>query len=163
MRIRCESEFRWSATNGSFRGLLQIGPWWKHAYPRTPRRVVLRRHFDRLRPVKRIRVYNTGARERDIVRKRRQHVRLTGLGAATCANPYHGWAAIRVGQRAVSRDGPNTYWELACRSTRRSLRDKPRFGVVLARHRDLEPTKPKVTGSNPGGRATSDLPQGAHA
>lgn len=111
-RIYCESTNNYLATNGQYRGLLQIGSWWSYAYAQTPREVVLRDEHKRKRPVYRVKVYDTGRKERHRIRRMTQIVHVKKVGRLPSgASPYHGWAAIRVGQRAVSGDGPNTYWE----------------------------------------------------
>ena len=110
-RIYCESRNNYGATNGSYRGLLQIGSWWNYAWPRTPRDVTVKDEFWHKVWVKRVRRFNTGALQRFKTRKVRQHVHLKKEGKLPDgASPYHGWAAIRVGQRAVSGDGPSTAW-----------------------------------------------------
>jgi hypothetical protein len=112
-RIWCESGYRWSARNGPYRGLLQIGPWWSYVYPaRTPRKVKIVRHNRRRVPVHRVTVWDSGRRTRErigVVRQRVTSIRRGKLPKG--ASPYHGWAAIRVGQRAVSGDGPSAAWE----------------------------------------------------
>ncbi|MBA2240045.1 MAG: hypothetical protein H0W09_02185 [Solirubrobacterales bacterium] len=111
-RMRCESRLLWNATNGSFRGLLQIGSWWEYAYPKTPRGVTVRRTKHRRAPVIRVRRWSDGRVDRDRIGSRRQRLDVILEGKLPRnASPYHGWAAIRVGQRAVSGDGPSTYWE----------------------------------------------------
>lgn len=111
-RVDCESDFRWNATNGQYRGLLQIGSWWATAWPQTPRKVVLRKVKFRRKPVIRITRYSDGRVERKVVGKMRQKVvRLRKGKLPADASPYHGWAAIRVGQRAASGAGPSTMWE----------------------------------------------------
>jgi hypothetical protein len=110
-RVACESNYDWSATNGQYQGLLQIGPWWSDAYAVTPRRVRLVSHKTSREPVYRVRRFSDGSRERERIRTApvTKTIIRTGTLPADAA-PYHGWAAIRVGQRAVSGAGPSTAW-----------------------------------------------------
>jgi hypothetical protein len=113
-RVACESEFRWNATNGQYRGLLQIGPWWDYAYNKTPRLVKLKKTKKIRKPVRRIRIYSDGYKSKRFVKMTSVKKRIIRKGKLPKkADPYHGWAAVRVGQRAVSGDGPSTAW--SCR------------------------------------------------
>ena len=111
-RIRCESSFNWAATNGQYRGLLQFGPIWDVMWPGTPRMVVVK---DTKTVKKKIVRYRKWSHMESWVRKPmwtvNQKVFIVKVGKLPkYSSPYHGWAAIRVGQRAVSGDGPTTGW-----------------------------------------------------
>lgn len=110
-RVYCESRNLWNATNGQYHGLLQIGSWWSYAWSQTPRDVRIKRVVTRRMPVYKVKVYDTGKRTKTRIRSRRQRVSRIKKGhLPSGADAYHGWAAIRVGQRAVSGDGPSTSW-----------------------------------------------------
>lgn len=111
-RVWCESGDRWYAANGQYHGLLQIGTWWSYVWPKTPRGVRLTSHDKRPAAVYRVKVYDTGKRVHKRVGSRSQRVTRVKKGKiAANASAYNGWAAIRVGQRAVSGDGPSASWE----------------------------------------------------
>jgi hypothetical protein len=88
-RIDCESSWRWWEQNGQYLGFGQIGPWWGYAWPLTPRKVRFVRHKKTKEGDVKL-VYH-GTLPRD-------------------ATQFHGWANIRVTQRAASGDGPSTAW-----------------------------------------------------
>jgi hypothetical protein len=112
-RIRCESTFNWAAGNGQYRGLLQFGPIWDSMWPGTPRGVTIK---DKKIVKKKIVRYRKWSHLNKWVKKPRktinQKVFIIKKGKLPkYPDPYHGWAAIRVGQRAVSGHGPTTGWE----------------------------------------------------
>jgi len=112
-RIRCESTFNWSAGNGQYQGLLQFGPIWDSMWPGTPRKVVLKNTKTVNKKIVR---YRKWSHLRGWIKKPRktvkQKVHITKAGKLpSYPSPYHGYAAIRVGQRAVSGHGPTTGWE----------------------------------------------------
>lgn len=112
-RIDCETggTFNWAATNGQYRGLLQIGPVWGYLYEGAPRKVRTRERGHVRRAVRRITLYSDGHRERDLLRMKRVDLIHTRVGRLPSgADPYHGWAAIRVGQLAVA-GGRTTSWD----------------------------------------------------
>lgn len=110
-RVGCESGYRWNATNGQYRGLLQFGSIWGSMYPGTPRKVKIADTKTTKKRVWRYFLYEDGTRERVNKGKIKVKVRTKKVGKLPSnADPYHGWAAVRVGQRAVSGDGPTTGW-----------------------------------------------------
>lgn len=122
-RIYCESTNQWWVTNGPYRGLAQIGSWWEStAWPVTPRGVSLPPKVRYVKKwVRRVRHYSDGTKvihrawpvKVKIVIKR--HGRLPAD-----ATPFNGWAAIRVAQRAVSGDGPSTYWQCSLKGAEKA-------------------------------------------
>lgn len=102
-RMSCESGMNSRATNGTYDGALQFGPIWGSMWSGTPRGVTVRRH----RTVKRKVLDAAGARVGTV----RQHQTVIEHGRLP-RNPsaFHAWAAVRVGQRAVSGHGPTTGW-----------------------------------------------------
>lgn len=113
-RVACESGFHWDATNGTYNGLVQTSGdfWWgAGAWPSSPRDVTLHNSKRVVRGVYLIRLWSDG--HKSFQRIRNAYVKRTvirkGMIPRT-ANEWHGWAAIRVGQRAVGNDGPTTYW-----------------------------------------------------
>jgi len=111
-RINCESRFDVYATNGQYRGLLQIGSWWESVYPYdTPRQVSLKETRLVKKPVIKLTTFSDQHVEREIVRRKNLKVIIIRKGALPVdADPYHAWAAIRVGQRAISGVGESTGW-----------------------------------------------------
>lgn len=111
-RIACESGLRWNAVNGQYRGLLQFGPVWQAMWNGTPRLVrYVRERVVKVRS-KKVTVYSNGRihkRPGPLVTQRR----ITILSGALPADstPFHGHAAIRVHQRAISGHGLSTGWE----------------------------------------------------
>ena len=92
-RVACESGYRWNATNGQYRGLLQIGSIWGYLSAGMPRDVQY--------------VTEDKRKVRGVI----QRLKIVRRGRIPrSATPYHGWAAARAGQRAVS-GGPTTGWE----------------------------------------------------
>lgn len=111
-RVACESGYRWWATNGQYRGLLQFGPIWGSMWSGAPRGVRYVTTHKRKKPIRRHRHWSDGRWTHHTVRNRIQVIRVIRHGRIPrSATPFHGWAAIRVGQRAVSGDGPSTGWE----------------------------------------------------
>ena len=111
-RVGCESTYRWNATNGRYRGLLQFGPIWRAMWAGTPRGVKIVRKTKVKRAKFRIRIYSDGTRTRKRIGKVKVRKRVILKGKLPRnPSPYHAWAAIRVGQRAVSGHGMSTYWE----------------------------------------------------
>ena len=111
-RIYCESTLNWSVTNGQYRGLLQFGPIWDSMWPGTPRKVIIKSNKTIEKKVYR---YRKWSHIDKWIKKPsgsiRQKVNIVRVGKLPkYPDPYHGWAAIRVGQRAVSGDGPTTSW-----------------------------------------------------
>jgi hypothetical protein len=103
-RVACESNFRWSAGNGQYQGLLQFG--W-NAFSRGMRSIRTRRvKFSTSRTrVVRGRVVERYADGR-IVRKRGRRVRQRVVTVYTGTIPRrppitHGWAQIRIGAQAI--------------------------------------------------------------
>ena len=110
-RMQCESGLNYAATNGTYDGLLQFGPIWWSMYPGTPRDVTLKASSERTRPIRRITWWSDGRKQRTVIRRISQDVITVKKGTLPAdAGPFHGYAAIRVGQRAVSGDGPTTGW-----------------------------------------------------
>lgn len=110
-RIQCESGGYWAASNGQYQGLLQFGPIWWSMWPGTPRGVRFTTRERRTYPVLRIQVWSDGKRVRQQIGKRRQLLITKYKGKlARNSTPLDAHAAIRVGQRAVSGDGPTTGW-----------------------------------------------------
>lgn len=110
-RILCESGGSWSATNGQYLGLLQFGPIWWSMWPGTPRGVKLKTRKVWDAPVRRWVRWSGGRWTSKVIGRVRQTKSIIRSGRLP-RNPdqTHGWAAIRVGQRAVSGDGPTTGW-----------------------------------------------------
>ena len=111
-RIACETGglFNWNATNGQYRGLLQIGPVWSYLWAGAPRDVAVKDSRVDRRWVWKVTLFADGhkRRVRDH-RKRVEVVRIREGKLPASADPYHGWAAIRVGQLAVA-GGRTTSW-----------------------------------------------------
>lgn len=114
-RVWCESRNIWNATNGQYHGLIQASYYiFGYMSEGMPRRVVVRVVKKRKRPVWFVRVYNTGKKTWTKRRMRTQYVHVKRVGRLPRKpDPYHGWMAIRVGQRAVA-GYRTTYW--ACPS-----------------------------------------------
>jgi hypothetical protein len=110
-RINCESGFNYAATNGQYSGLLQIGSWWSYAWPQTPRKVVLSSSRTIKKPIIRHFKWSTGKLTSKTLKKRNVKLIIKRVGRLPAnASPFHGYASIRVGQRAVSGRGPTTSW-----------------------------------------------------
>jgi len=111
-RVWCESKYLWHASNGQYRGVLQFGPIWSSMWPGTPRDVKIVKKTTVKRHKIRITRYSDGTRKRKKLRKVKvpKTVILKGKLPKN-PSPFHAWAAIRVGQRAVSGHGPTTSWE----------------------------------------------------
>lgn len=117
-RIDCETggKFTWSSYNSSSgaSGVLQfLAGTWAAMWPGTPQDVRWVLHERRRRaPIVLWQLWADGSKTHEVVGHRRQRVRVI-LRATLPENPGpdHVTAAIRVGQRAVSGDGPSTSWE----------------------------------------------------
>lgn len=110
-RVACESGYSWSATNGQYAGLLQFGSIWSSMWPGTPRGVKYVSTEKKRKPIVRHTLLTSGEwthRKIGSVRQKKTVIRKGRLPRNPDA--YHGWAAIRVGQRAVSGDGLTTSW-----------------------------------------------------
>lgn len=110
-RIECESHWNWAADNGTYNGILQFGPIWYSMWPGTPRDVKLKSHkYDR-KKVWLVQRLSNGAKKRIIDHyKRVKVVKIKEGKLPAGSDAFNAWAAIRVGQRAVSGDGPSTAW-----------------------------------------------------
>lgn len=110
-RVACESGYSWSASNGQYGGLLQFGSIWYSMWPGTPRGVKYVEKRKVKLPIVRHTTWTDGTTTKTTIGKLTQRQRIIRKGKLPRnASPYHGWAAIRVGQRAVSGDGPTTSW-----------------------------------------------------
>jgi hypothetical protein len=110
-RVACESGYSWAASNGQYAGLLQFGSIWGSMWAGTPRKVTLKMKQHPKRAVQRWTQWSDGKWTPRTIRK----VRVTRVKVLKGKLPrypdaYHAWAAIRVGQRAVSGHGPTTSW-----------------------------------------------------
>jgi hypothetical protein len=102
-RIYCESRYQWNATNGQYRGLLQIGSIWGYLWDGTPRTITIKKVKRVRKPVWRYRAWSDGSQGRIRLRyKRVKKITIKKGKLPKSADPYHGWAAIRVGQRALA-------------------------------------------------------------
>ncbi len=113
-RIACESSFNPKVVNsGGYAGLLQVGSIWGYLWGGTPRDVKLVTHKTVRLPVQKVTADPvTGGIVYEDVDTKRVDVKLVRTGKLPKnAGPTHGFAAIRVGQRAVSPRGyPTTGW-----------------------------------------------------
>jgi hypothetical protein len=111
-RIWCESDGKWWVVNGGgYAGLLQIGGIWGYLWSGAPRGVRIVKKRQVRKPIIEFTEWSNGVTTREqigSVKQKRVRIRKGKLPAG--ASPLHGWAAIRVGQRAVSGDGPSTGW-----------------------------------------------------
>ncbi len=115
-RVSCETGgiFNWNALNpnGIYKGVLQFGPIWWSMWPGTPRKVrIIITRKKRLKEVHTL-IFSDGSKTKQVTKRFwgiRKYIR-TGYLPKN-ANQYHAYAAIRVGQRAVSGHGPTTGWE----------------------------------------------------
>lgn len=103
-RVACESRYRWSAGNGSFRGLLQFHSSTFARGLRTirTRRVRMVRERTRTARVSRVVRYSDGRVERRRgrpVRQRVVHVYVGTLPRRPAVT--HGWAQLRIGAQAI--------------------------------------------------------------
>jgi hypothetical protein len=103
-RVGCESEFRWYAGNGSYRGLLQFAP---STFSRGLRTIRSRRVAivkTRVRTVRETQIvrYSDGRVERRRGRRHRQRVvRLYRGVLPRRPQLTHGWAQLRIGSQAI--------------------------------------------------------------
>jgi hypothetical protein len=111
-RVECESTNRWNASNGTYHGLIQTNSaYWNRAWPGTPRRVVIKNTKKKRKPVYTYTTYSDGSVEKEKTGSVKQKIKIAKIGKLPKGASYmHGWAAIRVGQRAVGGQGPTTYW-----------------------------------------------------
>jgi len=110
-RVACESGYNWSATNGQYAGLLQFGSIWSSMWAGTPRGVKYKDTFKVKLPIVRHTTWTDGHKTKAKIGKVTQKRTVIRKGKLPrYPDAYHGWAAIRVGQRAVSGDGPTTSW-----------------------------------------------------
>lgn len=110
-RVACESGYSWSATNGQYAGLLQFGPIWHSMWPGTPRGVKYVDTYKVKVPIVRHTTWTNGRKTKATIGKVKQKRTVIRKGRLPrYPDAFHGWAAIRVGQRAVSGDGPTTGW-----------------------------------------------------
>lgn len=111
-RMWCESSLIYNNGNGTYHGLLGIGPWWSYVWPKTPKRVVVKTERVKRKPIIRYAKWSGGNIIKKIIRKRKVTIKVKRIGRLPRnASVFHGWGQIRVGQRAVSGDGPNASWE----------------------------------------------------
>lgn len=110
-RVACESGYSWSATNGQYSGLLQFGSIWYSMWSGTPRKVKFVERKTVKAPIVRHRTWSNGNKTKRVIGKVKQRRKIIRKGKLP-KNPsaFHGWAAIRVGQRAVSGHGLTTSW-----------------------------------------------------
>lgn len=110
-RVACESGYNWAATNGQYGGLLQFGSIWSSMWAGTPRGVKYRTTVKKQKPVIRHTEWTSGKWTHRIIGHVTQKKTVVRIGRLPrYPDAYHSWAAIRVGQRAVSGDGPTTAW-----------------------------------------------------
>lgn len=115
-RVACESTYRWNARNGQYMGVLQFG-WnaWGRAWATMPKRVEKRSSRSRLRRSKVVLLYSDGSRKVVRGRLHRQLVITKHRGRLTQNTPYHAWAAVRGGARAMAGLGGVRNSEWGCR------------------------------------------------
>lgn len=118
-RVECESSFDYGASNGTYGGLIQTdGAFWygsSDAWPAVVNDhdlgVVMKRKKRVARNVYKVRLWSNGKKQ--FKRVAIQHVPRTIIQKGKLpetADWFHGWAAIRVGERAVAGVGPTTWW-----------------------------------------------------
>lgn len=109
--LSCESGLSWSATNGQYQGLAQYGSIWSSMWPGTPRKVRFTDSRTKVRPIQRHTLWSDGHWTHKRIGKVRQKQKVTRIGRLPRnATPFHGYAAIRVTQRAFAGVGPTTSW-----------------------------------------------------
>lgn len=115
-RVACESRYNWNARNGQYMGLLQFG-WnaWGRAWATMPKRVEIRTTRSRLKRSKVVLLFSDGSREVVRGRLHRQLVVTKHRGRLTQNTPYHAWAAVRGGARAMAGLGGVRNSEWGCR------------------------------------------------
>jgi hypothetical protein len=113
-RIGCESGWRhWIVNSIGAGGYLQfLKGTWNAMWPGTPRNVRLVSKRTVKKPIYKFTTYSDGSTIREKIGKIRQkRVRIREGRLPAGASRLHGWAAIRVGQRAVpGGPGPTTSW-----------------------------------------------------
>ncbi len=115
-RVECESTYNHAATNGTYNGLIQTnyaywGPAWGDVLAEGDLGVTFKTKKRVARGVYRVRLWDNG--KKTFNRIAIQHVRRVIVQKGRLpkdATEWHGWAAIRVGTRAVAGVGPTTYW-----------------------------------------------------
>lgn len=115
-RIGCESNYQYNATNGTYNGLIQtspafFNPAWEDAIHDKDLGVKLKSKKRVTRDVFKVSLWNTG--KKTYRRIAVQHVPRIVIKKGQLpknASEWDGWAAVRVGQRAVAGVGPTTYW-----------------------------------------------------
>ena len=109
--LSCESGLSWSATNGQYAGLAQYGPIWSSMWPGTPRGVKFVESRTQVRPIERHTLWSNGRWTHRKIGKVKQKQKIVRIGRLPRnATPFHGYAAIRVTQRAFAGVGPTTSW-----------------------------------------------------
>lgn len=109
--LHCESTLNWAATNGQYQGLAQFGPIWHSMWPGTPRKVRFVEKRQKVKPVLKHTQWSDGRWTQKRVGKVRQRQTVIRIGRLPRnATPFHGYAAIRVTQRAFAGVGPTTSW-----------------------------------------------------
>lgn len=109
--LSCESGLSWSATNGQYSGLAQYGSIWGSMWPGTPRGVRFVENRTKVRSIERHTLWSDGRWTHKRIGKVKQRQKITRVGRLPRnATPFHGYAAIRVTQRAFAGVGPTTSW-----------------------------------------------------
>ena len=109
--LSCESGLSWSATNGQYQGLAQFGPIWHSMWPGTPRGVKFVESRVKVKPVMRHTLWSNDRWTHKRIGKVKQRQKIIRSGRLPRnATPFHGYAAIRVTQRAFAGVGPTTSW-----------------------------------------------------
>lgn len=110
-RIYCESKFKPKWVVGRYSGLLMIdSSWWEYVWPKTPKRIVYKTTSRKKLPIYKITLWSDGKRVKKIIDRKAVSIKRINIGhLPKRASTTHGWAAIRVGQRAVS-GGPPATW-----------------------------------------------------
>lgn len=115
-RIGCESGYQYNATNGTYNGLIQtspafFGPAWSDVIQDKDLGVKLKSKKNVTRGVYKVRLWSTGKKTYNRIAV--QHIPRIVIKKGQLpknASEWHAWAAVRVGQRAISGHGPTTYW-----------------------------------------------------
>jgi hypothetical protein len=109
--LTCESTLNWAATNGQYQGLAQFGPIWHSMWPGTPRGVKFVESRVKVKPVMRHTLWSNDRWTHRRIGKVKQRQKIIRSGRLPRnATPFHGYAAIRVTQRAFAGVGPTTSW-----------------------------------------------------
>ena len=116
-RVDCESEFRWYADSGSYKGLLQFAPSTFSRGMRSIKSRGVKIKRVRKRAVREVRVsrYSDGRVVRTKGRKRVQRVTVVYKGHFP-RNPSvtHGWAQLRIGAQAIAGRSAVSSGEWGC-------------------------------------------------